>query len=141
MAHKVHSLNAVNVLVVADAMEHGVPPATLGIGFNMNWWYSPTTDPTEEDLSGRNCGTVACIGGWTEVVFGISHSDPMSVAKDTLGLSEGDANHLFFPRQDIGECHPYDATMDQAIFLLRHLAETGEIDWELAMSQPTPVTT
>lgn len=120
-------MNKENILKVADAIEqHSIPT----LGFNMNWW-GYTFDPTKpenqkHDKSGHNCGTVACIGGWTETLFKTTD------ARSALELPTSVATQLFYPDQN-GAPQAYEATPVHAVRVLRHLAETGKVDWARAM--------
>lgn len=114
-------MNKDNVLTVADGIDNSAVP---DLGFNMNWWEIESDDNSARDMSGHNCGTIACIGGWTERLF------PGVEASETLGLTGSQARALFYP-----DGH-FDATPDKAVAVLRHLAETGEVDWSIA----TPAT-
>lgn len=123
-------MNKENILAVADAIErHTIPD----LGFNMGL-IRGTADAKYPDKSGFDCGTVACIAGWTNAVAG---GEGVDAAGDYLGI-EGDRlrSKLFYPD------NPYlGATPAQAGRVIRHLAETGEVDWSVAnyvaTSEPT----
>jgi hypothetical protein len=91
--------------------------------FSMDTWVC--VDP--------ECGTVACIGGWTCQLFGRpadARSD--NFAQWALGLSEDVSGHLFVPE---GWRDPDFATPAQAADVLDHLIATGEVRWDLARSE------
>lgn len=138
-------MNKENILAVADAIEgHTIP----GLGFNMGNFVGPPRDG-EYDLSGHSCGTIACIAGTARVVrTGVivhvlgSHFHWHQEA-DWLGLDHDDAHELFFaegfwngftaePPGGLGGITPA-----QAVRVLRHLAQTGEVDWSVATSGAT----
>jgi hypothetical protein len=122
-------MNVENILRVADAIEqHSIPD----LGFNMGVW----TDEGLEDLSGHKCGTVACIGGWANAVEAgskmLEWDSPLlgsQQAKAFLGLGGWESDELFFG------C-VYGVSPSQAVSVLRHLAKTGEVDWDRALAEP-----
>lgn len=130
-------MNRENILAVADAIEkHSIPD----LGFNMTMWLDRHPFPGQ-DTSGHNCGTTACIAGWAAAVsLGAADVEqvekhlPFSVrqtAKQYLALSIDQANALF-EGFSTGEEEP-----SQAVSVLRHLAETGEVDWNRALAEPS----
>lgn len=118
-------MNVENILKVADAIEqHSIP----GLGFNMLDWRGPA-DRVVCDKSGHNCGTVACIGGWTEAIFPKDEHGRAVPAGETLDLDEDQRGRLFFmygTRRSLGS-----VKSDHAVRTLRHLAATGEVNWDL----------
>lgn len=121
-------MNKDNVLKVADAIEqHSIPD----LGFNMGYWRNSVhyIDRPVRDLSGHNCGTVACIGGWTEAVLGDPVRD-LGKAGELLQLDPDRAGMLFCP--DGWHTDNAKFTTARAVAVLRHLAETGEVDWSVA---------
>jgi hypothetical protein len=130
------SINVENILKVADAIEqHSIPD----LGFNMKNWFNEAGDGIV-DNSGHNCGTVACIAGWTAYLA--KGSEPThaywtykdghtsKIAREFLGLSRWEAGDLFEPgavaAADWGSIKP-----SQAVAVIRHLAATGEVDWSI----------
>ncbi|PZP62989.1 MAG: hypothetical protein DI604_28090 [Delftia acidovorans] len=98
-----------------------------------------------EEVSGFNmvsyvhaCGTPACIAGWAVASEGtpsplahqpIQPTGVSSRAAKYLGLEYPEAEELF-----LGGVYDLDEiTPAQAAACLRHLAETGEVDWDHAM--------
>lgn len=78
------------------------------------------------------CGTAACIAGWTAAIFKPRTrlvDDPNGddrlffTAASLLGLDEADAHRLFIP------CDLCGRTTTEAVRVLDHLLETGEVDW------------
>ena len=111
-------MNRERILKVADFLE-ALPPER----FDPDFWfkYQGPSIPNERTyVRDHPCGTAACIGGWTEILF-----DPEGNgdAEDLLGLTTEQADALFF---DIVEHDPSPA---QAAAVLRRLAETGEVVW------------
>lgn len=119
-------MNVGNILKVADAIEQASVP---DLGFNMNVWNARADTWGVTDLSGHNCKTVACVGGWTCAVFGFHRHDDFEAA-DALGLTNQEAHLLFYPSGEAA----YTATPAQAAACLRHLAETGEVNWPRALA-------
>lgn len=89
------------------------------------------------------CGTVACIAGWAVAAFNPKlqgfQIDYEQIAADLLGLRYEQADRLFTPSDNGDDCDPededrspYAASAKQAAKVVRHLAETGEVDWSKA---------
>lgn len=128
-------MNKEKLLQVADAIEAS---ELLHFGFNMKV-FKDSTAIGILDNSGRGCGTVGCIAGWTIATFQADHwksGDPDIFAfraQEELNLTDRQAHDLFFvgPAQE-NPYHPgWDATPAQAAMVIRHLAKTGEVDWDL----------
>lgn len=126
-----NGLNVENILKVADAIEAAAKPdATPAMGFNMNLWCDAVEnaeDPMYADLTGHGCGTVGCIGGWTQTLLG-RPDDNEELTGDLLGLDYVAAARLFYPIQ-IARWE--DITPARAVAVLRHLAATGVVDWNV----------
>ena len=128
-------MNRENVLKVADAIEqHSIPD----LGFNMSQWVG--RDGEYSDRSGHQCQTTACIAGWAAAVatgktmapngpydFGATdgagyRKAAVTIAREFMGLTQ---DHLFWGGNGY-------TTPLKAVAVLRHLAETGEVDWSVA---------
>ena len=127
-------MNRENILAVADAIENQSIP---DLGFNMGGFIVETGDDWQ-DKSGRSCGTVACIAGTAHVLrtgdrtIGHNVRDyDCTPDAEWLGLTEDEADGLFFAVS--ASANLYEITPSQAVSVLRHLAETGEVDWERAL--------
>jgi hypothetical protein len=131
-------MNVDRILRVADAIEkHEIKD----LGFNMGSYYSML----EEDKSGYGCGTTACIGGWAMALAypGNYLERPWSrdksgapvftneAAAEWLGLDDERATELMLQDGVI-----IDATAAEAVRTLRHLAATGEVNWNLPEATP-----
>ncbi len=134
------------LMAVADAIEkHAL--VKDGIGFNMLVWRATIPDArdlarnhvdfthAEElaiDRTGHQCGTVACIAGWVDIMEdGVedgARSRPMWRARDILGLSENTARALFMGNSASGRSL-MEFTDKQAVAVLRNLAKTGKVEW------------
>jgi hypothetical protein len=120
-------MNKTKILAVADAIEsHSIPD----LGFNMAT-YCTQNDRPDHDRSGHNCGTTACIGGWAiatekskdallEMTYGPAIFD---LARKILELDTELGKKLMI-------YYTGSPTSVQAANCLRHLAETGEVDWD-----------
>ncbi len=91
------------------------------------------------------CGTAACIGGWAvnQMLCDVGlkrkvinqHEKVAHTAQLYLGLDLEKANELFAPRNDHASYRETNAegykfiTAKRAATVLRHLADTGEVDW------------
>lgn len=130
-------VNRENVTKVADAIENH---SIKWLGFNMDSWLEKASDryASGRDKSGHKCGTVGCIGGWTDVIRlnlteDSDHDQVLNLPDHEsaafLGLSAREGASLF---------HPYEIrdwtkiTPAHAVRVLRHLAETGKVDWSQA---------
>lgn len=98
--------------------------------FNMSEWRGTIADaavPEERQKTGAVCGTVACIGGWTELVFNINRK-----AVKTLGLTEEEAERLFYP--EVGQLCWDELTNEQAAQVIDYFLSTGLIDWKRVLT-------
>ena len=89
------------------------------------------------DMRNWDCGTSACIGGWTDRLCGPPGNRDSTVTARTLGLDEEVANELFFMTET--PVRMMDVTREHAVRVLDHLLETGEVDWSIidqAEAQP-----
>jgi hypothetical protein len=84
-----------------------------------------------------DCNTCACIGGWTVVVLDENwdkYTYFMDRGAELLGLTHEEAEKLFTPWDAqfnlIGD--PAKAGPKEAVKVLTHILETGEIDWNAA---------
>lgn len=116
-------MNKANIHQVANAIED---KSIAGLGFHMNYFMSANP--------GAGCGTVACIAGWCNLINGNDiNQSSFYFAQKWLDLSYEEADNLFYANQHPGWATSYsvleDITAEQAVRTLRHLAETGEIDW------------
>lgn len=137
-----------------------MPEKAFGLDIWYNWkGRGAATDPKlaidvvrrQSESNGEHvCGTVACIAGWIDILESSKHKTPRDLggespslfvkyrAANWLGLNGADASGLFMPGE-LGEpSNPYeipiwhaDVTKDQAITVLRHLQETGKVDWSV----------
>lgn len=91
---------------------------------------------------GRNyslhpCRTACCIGGHAALALGKCNLDPES-AVARFGIPATDADAICYPPFfDIDSDHPgWSAKPRHAIRLLERYRDTGEVDWDFAMSEP-----
>lgn len=124
-------MNKERILELANVIErHSIP----GLGFNMSVYGCTGM----QDLSGHGCGTVGCIAGHAVAHFELD-GDP-SPLPDLVGVSRRAAEILgldFTTREDLFCPEGYSEAPEmyppaKAVAVLRHLAETGEVDWAIA---------
>lgn len=121
-------MNKERVLRVADAIERA--EFAPEFGFNMSYVELQRSGPLSfiPDQTGHNCGSVGCIAGWAMRLSGeeIKYSHSFDEAREWLMLQSITAEQLFVPP---GTCW-HNITTAQAVWTLRHLAETGEVVWQ-----------
>lgn len=118
-------MNVERILQLADFIEK-LPPERFDITL---WIYAPRCLASYEELI-QDCGTCACIGGWTQILFNAPYESTLEYshsAFELLGLTEPEAERLFCP-PDFHDSSLYP--QDRVVRTLRRLAETGEILWD-----------
>jgi hypothetical protein len=130
-------MNKEVINAVADAIARS-ELARCDVGFNMSKYVASSEGWV--DQTGHECGTVACIAGWTAMMFDAdgnrlaapdlpSEFSAHMTAQSAMGLTSRQADALFTPdRLDYATI-----TQCQAVAVLRKLAETGKVDWSSAM--------
>lgn len=130
---------------LADAIEHE-ELVKAGIGFNMAQWYGYKDDSAvarQDNTQGHTCGTVACLAGWTALMEdGPQKFTPDSRASNlemyqraiqVLGIRTIDAQALFIPENGgyvgSGSGKYGYITTKQAVAVVRHFADTGNVRW------------
>jgi hypothetical protein len=109
--------------------------------FNMNWWNIQGSQLYPDNDPRHDCGTVACLGGWCDLLFlGAYQGENVPRTGALLGLSRHDSLGLFYPSDLRGSYT--DITPTQAVRVLDHLLATsspgtcdGEVDWS-RMGEP-----
>jgi hypothetical protein len=132
-------VNRENVLKVAEAIENH---SIKWLGFNMSF-IGTTADEDHPDRL-NSCQTIACIAGWTKAVLEPVGSSAEFLhwterhfthdVADLLGLDGYESAELFLPDRVEWDT----ITPAQAVRVLRHLAETGEVDWSVADKPLSP---
>jgi hypothetical protein len=122
-------MNRENIQKVRDHIA-SLPPER----FDVSRFFGLGSDELPEDAetakAGQfvtNCGTTACVGGWTLAVLDPEHSifgAPVRAA-ELLGIDRSEARELFYG----GIC--VSAEQRQAVAVLDHLLATGEVDWSV----------
>ncbi len=125
---------------LADAIESHIL-LDEGIGFNMATWRDPVKaygNKLGADQREHMCHTVACIAGWTGLLeHGAEFSPGPYSAAALLDLNEEEMNALFQGegRNSSAAVGGYTALDDlsesRAIAVIRHLADHGEVRWDL----------
>lgn len=132
-------MNREMILRVADAIEAAAKPdAKPSIGFNMESFVNEAASEFEPDQTGHQCGTTACIAGWAMHLSGddlsrveyLTSNGCIRRGAAILGLDFDDADDLFTVCDDSLSLE--EITPSQAVSVLRHLAETGDVDWSIA---------
>lgn len=127
-------MNLERLEIIAQWLEAGAPHKDGVEGFNMNYWNKE-----------RSCGSVCCIGGAVDQWFvepskrdnivacgraseieNIVRREESSAA-EALGLDSHEAICLFFPTDLIDDLEYISPAW--AARCIRHLMETGEVDW------------
>lgn len=134
-------VNRENVLKVADAIEkHSIE----WLGFNMDEWAAEAGKSYPDRLD--SCSTVACLAGWTYVVrypsttpeqllrlsddfYSGKQRTVLTRAETFLELTDRESDDLFRP-SGAGAWNKIEPS--KAVAVLRHLAETGVIDWSIS---------
>jgi hypothetical protein len=131
-------MNRENIRTVADAIEAASKRrAKPTIGFNMADWRSNMPDRT-----GHKCGTSCCIAGWAFLVSegreptkdDARFGKVADVGAEFLGIGRRDVDNwelrdqLFYAR---GIVDRDSISPKQAVSVLRHLADTGKVDWTI----------
>lgn len=96
-----------------------------------------TNDPVKFNMGYWSCGTVACIGGWADCLWA-GEEGWLMATKDILDLEHNKAEELFYPGSTRNAEHEYnyeDITPKMAASCIRHLVETGEVDWTRAVRE------
>lgn len=116
-------MNRENIQKVRDHIA-SLPPAKFDMG----------------SLGSDECGSPACIAGWTPRALGVPRPrgvGPMAHARRLLGLTEDQADELFMPSEvPFGDV--YDATPAQGAKALDILLERSAVDWKAALSDEEP---
>ena len=131
---------------IAQWLEAGAPHEPGGIGFNMAYTYCDDCSNHAEQEWNQGCGTVMCIAG-AALVFDPDTKDTAShisdmdetegYARRNLGISEEDADALFYPDFSPDRYYGRDESMNyyhmitpqQAAETIRHYMDTGEVKW------------
>ena len=126
-------MNKERIRHLADVIERQPDAqAKLGAGFCMRKFF-------------HECGTPACIAGWAHALFSDPVDDALhfraSYSDEILGLSRRQGDLLFEPDNE----HAYFGAVygetgyvsaKRAAAVLRHLADTGEVDWSVRPETP-----
>lgn len=128
-------MNKERILDVANMIEQHTRP---WLGFNMSFvvsradtgWYR------RDDHRGDTCTTIACIAGHALICMGKAVENDFATVSQThdaatwLGLDNVEASKLFFAIDSAFEHDLTVITPEHAVTVLRHFAETGEVDWD-----------
>lgn len=132
-------MNVERILELARRLENLDPPRP-DMGFDMRDYFMSRNGVVFYALSygglawkPEECGTAGCIAGWTVAIWEPEEwreeSFISGIAADILELSEEESRRLFTPSSgQYPDC--YSAKPAQVARVLRHLAATGEVDWD-----------
>jgi hypothetical protein len=131
-------MNKERILLLADMIETNASPAAQpDLGFNMATYFSDEGVFHRHGAvksGGTECGTVGCIAGWAALAFPHAYDLDWGQrgfygrGQQALDLTDLQADLLFTP--DVVMLYS-EITPDHAVCVLRHFAETGEVDWDL----------
>jgi hypothetical protein len=82
-----------------------------------------------------DCGTVACIGGTAQVVLDDSPEQKgigVTRIRKLLELDDYQGDDLFYLSVTGWRLKLHEVTVAQAVKVLNHYADTGEVDWSVA---------
>lgn len=124
------------IMTLAAIVENGLGIDRKGrpIGFNMRIWAGRSGYVPSKTVPTAKCGTVACIGGHAEILWGgedaeyLGDDSAAADAADKLGLDMEAAFELFYPT---GIADYNRITAKRAARVLRRLAKTGVVDWSI----------
>lgn len=127
------TVNVKNIIRVAEVLEGKRPKPRKNLHFSMSLWADKASQAIplygwNGKFAEHTCGTVACIGGWTNIIFR-SENDSTAAAAEKLGLDADTAHALFFEYSKGGGS--YAIPPKRAAKVLRHLAKTGKVDWTI----------
>lgn len=120
-------MNKERLLRLAEALETEELAKEHGLGFSMMAAPISATAYVGEDTTSpeHKCQTVGCIAGWTLALFG-EPTAGIYRAAGILGLTGPQRKLLFLTKSYL---MAKNVTPGQAAKVVRHFAETGEIDW------------
>lgn len=112
-------MNTERILALADVIEAGRDD----LGFNQRFYCAKGI---AQDKSGHGCRTTACIAGWAKFLeSGSPDGASRNTAAKWLGLDYVTSHQL--------TKKGFNANNKQAARTLRHLAETGFVNWDLEL--------
>lgn len=134
------AMNKENIQKLIDVIRTGREDA----GFNMSFWrinrYKDDDGTYDyKDHSGRDCGTTYCIGGWIDLIA----PEYKGREHEFLGIDEQKADELFYMNEFMldyldEQLVPFrmrEVTQAQALEVLEHLRDTGEVDWARVLNR------
>ena len=140
-------LNTDNIRFMADFFEQEL--STNPSLYNQKFWGEDMFNNLEQYNETRknfNCGTPACVAGWTTLLLGnheplgigsknysIGGEEINDIAGELLGI-HNDAHYDLFAAND------YDSKPEAVARTLRHLADTGTVVWQFPEDFPEGMT-
>ena len=135
-------MNTDNINLVIASIR-GEIEATKTAGFNMNHFVADTSHDVE-DMTGRDCGTIACIAGHAYLLDKQASPNAeahayrattsyLDVGAEFLGITDSDDAERLFYGSNYDRLE--DITPEQAITVLEHLRDTGNVNWGIAIPE------
>lgn len=103
-------------------------------GFDMNF------EANTRDASKHPCGSACCIGGHATILLSgwntlnYQWHDTSSAMADLCGIPCDDAEKICWPMRTYNFPYSY-VTLDDALRVLRHYRDTGEVDWRFVQDR------
>lgn len=123
------TINTLAWLLEKDALRDGT---NKPVGFAMHRWGTTVAHVTKYDripaAKFKGCGTVCCIGGSAQLLATGRVDDSQDGEEEAiawLGIDFDASRALFYP-DDMRS-----RTKAKAVRVLRHLAKTGIVDWDI----------
>lgn len=130
-------VNSAHIALVIQSIKGEIAEGSERVGFSMNT-YCSDPEALVVDMTGDDCGTVACVAGHAYLLakqFNITEAkgadcdEIEDVAAAFLGIEGDDAAHLFYDLPV--EIDLQQVTPEMAIETLTRLAETGLVEWRI----------
>lgn len=118
-------MNTERLREISDWLKAGAPERGGVVEFNMAEW-------SGESESG--CGSICCIGGTAQAWYSKSDGRGWISSSHFLGLTEEQAEELFFASNSVGN-QLHTITPAWAARCIDHLIATGVVDWEGTRSE------
>lgn len=125
-------MNHQNLHKLIEALEAITPDSPCGFNMEYGWEEIGSGRGLREIFHvGPHCNSVGCIGGWCRFLLGKSGLGPAEAAQEFLELACIPAHDLCYP----SAIHNwFSIPLSAALNVLRHLDETGVVDWSPEVS-------
>ena len=126
LAEFIEGLEHLNRSAVEDIAQRTYSEVPPGRWFRLDIWMASTKYQFD-------CGTVGCISGWAVWHWNLQLFTASREVGRLLGLTDVQSKALFTPSRTYGVGYRH-VTPVMAGAVLRHLAETGQVDWSIIAS-------